>query len=148
MTTIPTAGHDPAKTSAEVLRIELLIAGLLRAGVFLSFVIVLVGISSVVISGQSGYQQIKLDDLGSLIAYHEHAPAFPDTLSDVINGLLAFKPYAIITAGLLVLIATPIMRVAVSIIAFAREHDWLYVSITAFVLAVLLLSLAIGEAGG
>jgi uncharacterized membrane protein len=40
------------------------------------------------------------------------------------------------------------MRVAVSIIAFARERDWMYVIITSFVLAMLILSLAIGEAGG
>ena len=148
MATIPTAGLDPAKPSADVLRIELFIAGLLRLGVFLSFVIVLAGISAVVLTGQSGYQQIRLDDVGSIVAYHEHAPAFPDTLSDVVSGVLHFKPYAIITAGLLVLIATPILRVAVSIVAFARQHDWKYVMVTAFVLAVLMLSLAIGEAGG
>jgi uncharacterized membrane protein len=142
------ASQQPADVSGEVLRIELFIAGLLRAGVLLSFFIVLAGIVAVVATGQSGYQQIRLDDLGSIVAYHDRSPAFPNSLSDVIGGLLSFKPYAIISLGLLVLIATPIMRVAVSIIAFARERDWMYVVITSFVLAMLILSLAIGEAGG
>ena len=142
------AAQPPADVSDEVLRIELFIARLLRAGVLLSFFIVLLGILAVVATGQSGYQQIRLDDLGSIVAYHEHSPAFPNSLSDVFGGLLSFKPYAIISLGLLVLIATPVMRVAVSIIAFAQEHDWLYVVLTAFVLAMLLLGFAIGEAGG
>ncbi len=63
-------------------------------------------------------------------------------------GLLALEPYAIIGLGLLVLILFPALRVAVSVVAFALGHDWVCVLITAFVLLVLLLSFAIGEAGG
>ena len=46
------------------------------------------------------------------------------------------------------LISIPALRVAVSVVAFALGHDWVYVLITAFVLLVLLLSFAVGEAGG
>lgn len=137
----------PEKT-AELLKIELFIAQLLRVGVLTSFVIVLVGILWVVITDQTGYHAINLNDLNSIIVYREAHPDFPNTVGDVVAGLLGFRPYALITFGLLVLIAIPVMRVAVSIVAFARQRDWLYVGITAFVLAMLLLSFALGEAGG
>jgi uncharacterized membrane protein len=48
----------------------------------------------------------------------------------------------LIQLGLLLLIATPVARVAFSVLAFAEQRDWLYVSITLVVLAVLVYSLA------
>jgi uncharacterized membrane protein len=47
----------------------------------------------------------------------------------------------IIQLGLLVLLATPLARVAFSIFAFVMQRDWLYVAITLIVLAVLLYSM-------
>ena len=138
---------EEKKTNDESLRIELFIAQLLRWGVMLSFVIVALGIGAVIVTGQTGYQQIRLDDVNSIVQYRV-TPEFPNSLGDVWSGLLALKPYSIIVLGLLVLIAIPVMRVAVSVVAFVMERDWLYVWITAFVLLVLLLSFAIGEAGG
>ncbi len=67
--------------------------------------------------------------------------AFPDTLGQVAAGLLVLRPQAVITLGLLVLIATPIVRVATSILVFAFERDRKYIVITSSVLAILLLSL-------
>ncbi len=40
-------------------------------------------------------------------------------------------------AGLLVLMATPVARVVVSLLEYARQRDWLFVAATATVLAVL-----------
>ena len=40
----------------------------------------------------------------------------------------------------LVLILTPILRVALSLIDFLKERDWLYAFITAVVLAVILIN--------
>jgi uncharacterized membrane protein len=137
----------PPNNDEETLRIELFIAQLLRWGVTLSFVIIAIGIVAVVFTGQTGYDQIRLDDVNGIVQYHLK-PGFPDTLNEVFAGLGKSKPYAIIVLGLLVLITIPVLRVAVSIIAFARERDWLYASITTLVLAVLLLSFVIGEAGG
>ncbi len=48
---------------------------------------------------------------------------------------------AIIDIGLLLLIATPVMRVLFSMVAFALEKDRLYVVLTLIVLVILLLSL-------
>ncbi len=66
---------------------------------------------------------------------------FPQTPSQIIEGLLILRPQALIILGLLILIATPVLRVAVSIIAFAFERDWKYVIITSLVLAILLFSM-------
>ena len=51
------------------------------------------------------------------------------------GGLLARRD--IIQLGLILLIATPVARVAFSVVAFVLERDWLYVAITLIVLAVL-----------
>jgi len=138
-----TLNHNDKQT----LRVELFIAQLLRWGVVISFVIVATGIGAVVVTGQTGYHQIRHDDVASVVQYRIR-PDFPNSLGAVLSGLIALRPYAIIALGLLVLIAIPVARVAVSVVAFALERDWLYVVITAFVLAMLLLSFAIGEAGG
>jgi uncharacterized membrane protein len=45
---------------------------------------------------------------------------------------------------MLLLIATPVVRVALSVFFFLAQRDWLYVGITLFVLGVLLLSLFSG----
>lgn len=46
-----------------------------------------------------------------------------------------------IALGLLLLIATPVARVALAAFGFLREGDWLYTAVASFVLAVLLFSL-------
>jgi len=61
---------------------------------------------------------------------------FWEPLGKVANG----EPLAIAQLGLLVLLATPIARVAVSVVAFALERDRIYTAITLAVLAILLAS--------
>lgn len=48
----------------------------------------------------------------------------------------------LIALGVLVLIATPVVRVALLTVAFARQRDVVYVALSALVLTVLLVSLA------
>ena len=67
------------------------------------------------------------------------------TVSGIIRGTASFHGRNIIQLGLLLLIATPVARVAFSVVAFALERDRLYVVITLIVLAVLLFSLAGGH---
>ncbi|HVB26165.1 MAG TPA: TSUP family transporter [Ktedonobacteraceae bacterium] len=66
---------------------------------------------------------------------------FPQNLGAVWSGLLTLQPQAVITLGLLLLIATPVMRVAVSTAVFLVEKDRKFVIITLLVLAILLFSL-------
>jgi uncharacterized membrane protein YfcA/uncharacterized membrane protein len=68
---------------------------------------------------------------------------FPHSFAQVGAELLTFRPEAVIMLGLLLLIATPVLRVAVSIAAFGIEHDRKYVIITTIVLVILLFSIFI-----
>ncbi len=109
------------------------IGWILQIGVSLSAVIILLGI--ILLPTRSGGLS------------PERMLAFPDTLGQVVAGLFVLRPQAIITLGLLLLIATPIVRVAASIVAFAFERDRRYVIITSIVLIILLLSLFLGGTG-
>ena len=55
--------------------------------------------------------------------------------------LASLEPLAISQLGLLVLLATPVARVAASVVGFALEGDRLYTAITISVLAILLASI-------
>ncbi len=108
-------------------RMELVIANLLRAGVSLAAALVFAGGAWYVAS--SGR---TLPDYGH---FRPEAPG--------LRALLAFDwPEKLIAAGLLILIATPVARVAFSLVAFAVERDRVYVWFTAAVLAVLSYSVA------
>jgi uncharacterized membrane protein len=111
---------------------ELILGNLLRSGVLLSAAVVLLG--------------------GCIyLSRHAHEPAnyrvflgepsdfrtIPGVIQSVING----RGRGLIQLGLLLLIATPIARVAFSIVGFAMERDRMYVAFTLIVLAILLYSL-------
>ncbi|MDR1305487.1 MAG: DUF1634 domain-containing protein [Verrucomicrobiales bacterium] len=53
----------------------------------------------------------------------------------------------LVTAGLVLLIATPVLRVAASLALFAVERDKIYTLVTAAVLLLLALSFILGKAG-
>ena len=55
------------------------------------------------------------------------------------------RPRGLIQFGLLLLIATPVARVAFSVFGFTQERDWVYVVITLIVLALLVYSLSGGS---
>jgi uncharacterized membrane protein len=69
------------------------------------------------------------------------------TISGIFREALAFHGRGLIQVGLLVLIATPVARVAFSFCAFLYERDWTYVLVTVLVLGLLLYSLLGGHAG-
>lgn len=75
------------------------------------------------------------------------APEYLRSLSGIYEGILSFDARAIIQAGVIILIATPILRVALSIFAFALERDYLYVVITVIVLSIISIGMFGGLAG-
>ncbi len=93
-----------------------IIGWILLGGVILSATVILCGLALLLMRHESLNAQAL--------------QAFPQTLSQVWSGVLALQPQAVITLGLLLLIATPVMRVAVSVVAFAIEKDRRYVVIT------------------
>ena len=71
-------------------------------------------------------------------------PAQLRSLTGIIGGAFGGDAKSIVQLGLVLLIATPVLRVALSVVFFLAQRDWLYAGITVFVLAVLLLSLIVG----
>ena len=72
--------------------------------------------------------------------------ADPQSLHVVLNGLTSAQPAAVTDLGLLLLMITPVVSVAIAVVAFAARRDWLYVAIAGFVFAMLMLGFAIGSA--
>lgn len=60
--------------------------------------------------------------------------------------LLGWNAHAWLQAGLIVLMATPILRVGVSLVEYVRMRDWFFALTTAAVLTVLLTSVALALA--
>lgn len=113
-------------------KIETIIGNLLRVGVSISAVVVA---------------------FGGLLFLMRHGATHPNYhtfqgepgelrgLHGIIHTAFALQGRGMIQLGLLLLIATPVVRVIFSIWAFAAERDRMYVGFTIIVLAVLLYSL-------
>lgn len=65
---------------------------------------------------------------------------------ELAGALVPPTPTGILNVGVLVLLLTPVARVALSLVAFAKERDLRYVGVTAVVLATLAAALALGLA--
>jgi uncharacterized membrane protein len=74
-------------------------------------------------------------------------PAFLHQTGTLFNGVMALRGQAIIQIGILLLIATPILRVIFSAIGFILEKDYLYVGISLLVLFIIFMSMLSGHAG-
>lgn len=66
------------------------------------------------------------------------------SFSSILQGILEFDGASIIQFGVLVLIATPVLRVAISAVAFLIEKDYLYVIITLIVLGIIIANMFLG----
>jgi uncharacterized membrane protein len=72
-------------------------------------------------------------------------PTVEPDFSQVLARAIALRPSGFLALGLLVLLATPILRVIGSIFAFAYERDWRFVGITLVVLMVVIASILLGK---
>jgi uncharacterized membrane protein len=61
----------------------------------------------------------------------------------LVLALLGLPAGLVSTLGLIVLMATPVARVVVSVAEYASQRDWPFVILTSFVLLIVLGSLAI-----
>ena len=111
---------------------ELAISHVLRGGVVISAAIILLGVIWF-------YLQMAMTGHATL--------TYPHTVVEVAQEFAQGDPLALVAFGLLILLLTPILRVAISIIIFALERDWLYTVITLIVLLILLVSLLLGRGG-
>jgi uncharacterized membrane protein len=107
--------------------IERMVARVLGIGIGISLALMLAGVALSIARGQA-------------------LPSHVVRLGDLASQLVALDPAAYLSLGLVTLIATPFVRVAGSLVAFARERDRRYVLITAVVLAVMCVSVLLGRA--
>jgi uncharacterized membrane protein len=115
--------------------VEVVVSLVLRIGVVLSATIICLGLALLVARGIIS-NEIRIDA----------AIPYPRDLGALLSGVFSLDPASVISLGLVVLIATPFARVAVSIVAFAIERDWRYVVVTALVLTILIAGIIMGKA--
>ena len=65
-------------------------------------------------------------------------------IQEFIAGLVGFRSAAVLMLATIVLIATPITRVVISILAFASNRNFKYVAVTGIVLLILITSILLG----
>lgn len=126
-------------------RVELCISDLLRWGVALSLILLTLGtVFGFLQPGEYGRAGGTPEDFHRLLT---HPDLTMLTLPGFLDAAAHLRGEALIAPGLLLLIATPVLRVAVSVFAFVLERDRIYIAITTAVLALVLLSFALGKAG-
>ncbi|MGA8540828.1 MAG: DUF1634 domain-containing protein [Terriglobales bacterium] len=120
-------------------RMALILGNVLRAGVLLSAAVVLCG-GCIYLAGH-GHEPANYR------VFRGEPPEYR-AIRAVIRNAMNGRGRGLIQLGLLLLIATPIARVAFSVVGFAIERDRMYVGFTLIVLAILLYSLFGSSMGG
>jgi len=120
---------QPAASSDQ--QVERMIGALLRAGLIAAAAMVLLG--AVVYLARHGGEQLDY-------RVFRGEPADLRSISGIAHRALEWRGTGLIQLGLLILLATPVARVALSLVFFALQRDRLYVAVTVVVLGVLLYS--------
>jgi uncharacterized membrane protein len=113
-------------------KVEDIVAILLRTGVLLSAAVVFCG--AIIYLARHGHQAADY-------RMFRGEPTDLRSISGIIRDAADLSGRGIIQLGLLLLIATPVARVAFAVFGFAAERDRMYVVFTLIVLGVLLYSL-------
>jgi uncharacterized membrane protein len=113
-------------------RLETIIGRLLQIGVLAAAATVLAGGVLYLFQNHS-----------ARVDYRIFVPGNPDllTLSGIVRSAIHFESLGLIQFGLLLLIATPVARVALAVVGFALERDRLYAVVSLIVLLILAFSL-------
>jgi len=118
--------------------IQLLIGQVLRAGTVLSVSIVFLG--GIFYLYRHGHALASYKPFIGVPDFVQHSPG-------IFYSAFSLKGQAIIQLGIILLIATPIMRVICSAIGFVLEKDYLYTCISILVLCIIFISMISGHAG-
>jgi len=118
---------------------NVVIGKVLRYGVILSGAIILIGTIGLLATN-------GLSDSAGMLTYNANVvphDSIEVSLGGLAQGLVTFSAFSWVELGVIVLIATPVSRVLISVFLFAAERDKLYVLITAVVLTLLLFSMLV-----
>lgn len=128
---------EQAARDAQDERVEQIIGRLLQVGVLMAAVVVLVG--GVLLLGQYGHRPAAFGTFRG-------EDSTLRSVGAIIREALSGDSRAIVQLGLVILIGTPVARVALTLGAFLLQRDRLYVLTTSIVLALLLYGLLWGRA--
>ena len=117
---------------------QAVIGWILRIGVALSMAVVVVG--GAIYIYRHGH---STPDFRSF----KKMPYFINSTEGILQGVIHLRGQTIIQLGIMILIATPILRVVFSVIGFLIEKDYLYTFISALVLLIILVSMFFGYIG-
>jgi uncharacterized membrane protein len=120
-------------------QVEQAMGNLLRAGVILGAAVVLLG--GVIYLARHG------GEAPDYATFHP-VPLALRTLDGTLEAAKEMQGRGIIQVGVLLLIATPVARVVMSVVAFGQQRDVRYIVVTLVVLSVLLYSLVRGYRDG
>ncbi|MFP3044794.1 MAG: DUF1634 domain-containing protein [Thermocladium sp.] len=110
----------------------------LRIGVIISIILISIGVALIIVRGEGmGYPLSELSSMRSPV----NSSVIP--VITAINESPSLDGLSLIVLGLIVLIATPVIRVLLGIASFAMEKDWLYVAITVIVFLDLMIAIFI-----
>jgi uncharacterized membrane protein len=113
-------------------RVETIVGNLLRVGVVVSAAVIMVG--GLVFLVRHGMEPANY-------RIFRGEPSDLRQVRGIVRAAFALRGRGLIQLGLLLLIATPIARVAFSLFGFAEEKDRMYMAFTGIVLTILLYSL-------
>ncbi len=116
-------------------QVEAIVGTLLRSGVIAAAVVVLAGGILYLIHYGAGRPDYSI---------FKEVPAEFRSVGGILTAVFSVKSRGLIQLGLLLLIATPVARVAFSILAFALQRDRTYIIITSIVMGILIYSLVCG----
>jgi uncharacterized membrane protein len=134
--TPPPAGAHPAAALTDD-AVDQLIGRLLQIGVLIAALVVLCG--GVLLLAQHGGARVSY-------AVFNGEPAQLRSLAGIVRGAFALDSRSLVQLGLVLLIATPVARVAFTLVAFIIQRDRVYVAVTVVVLALLVYGLVFGTA--
>ena len=120
------AGNDANRKSEQQERLDEALHKLLIIGLAISVVLISIGLVIALVT-------------------HQEIPTSMPALADVFSHVFALQPSGFLSLGLLVLIATPVVRVISSFIAFLFEKDWRFAGITFIVLVAVITSVLLGK---
>ena len=111
------------------------ISAVLLGGVLLAAAVLLLGLVRLILSPSPLDTPITI---AGILEAESHATS----LAAIIDGVAAGRPTSLIRLGILILIMTPLARVAMTFALFLVRQEWDFVLMTGMVLVILLLGLA------
>ena len=117
--------------------VEQFIGRMLQLGVVVATTVTLIGGALLLI--RHGSEQPNFSEFRG-------EPAHLTSIGGILRGVRGMHSDSIVQLGILLLIATPVARVAFTLVAFVLQKDRVYIALTSVVLALLAYGLIIGKA--